>query len=90
MKESMLLKGEAFSPASFHIHILTGAKKPLPCNTAFSGLAAAPLQGRMFEEKEKLMLVKRLKERAICKVSVRGTVAVSRSWQHVVSGFGLP
>lgn len=69
--------------------MLTLANKSLPCNTAFSGLAAAPLQGRMFEVKEKLMLVKRLKEGAICKVSVQGIVAVSRSWQQVVPIFGL-
>lgn len=90
VKESMLLKGEAFSPASSHVHMLTCANKSLPCNPAFLGLAAAPLRGRMVEVKEKLMLVKRLKERAICKVSVQGTVAVSRLWQQVDPGFGLP
>lgn len=89
-KESTLLKGEAFSPASFHVHILACANKSLPCNTAFSGSAAAPLRGRTVEAKQKLMLVKRLKERDICKVSVQGSVVVSRSWQQVVPGFGIP
>jgi len=90
VKESTLLKGEAFSPASFYIHVLACAHKSLPCNTACSGLAAAPLQGRAVEAKQKLMLVKRLKERDICKVSVQRPVVVSRSWQQIVPRVGLP
>ena len=81
----MLLKGEVFSPASFHIHIPVPINHCCAVQPCWAWLQLPCREG--WSKQEKLVPVKRLKEKAVCEVLVQGTVAVSRSWQQVVPGF---